>query len=73
MKIQDAKPGDVLRDKDGAVWLRGEAFARAIYDPSSEPASEIDDGEFECSAAWGLFAAEKYGPFTRLVPEQETP
>ena len=33
MRIQDAKPGDVLRDKDGAVWLRGEAFARAIYDP----------------------------------------
>ena len=68
MKIQDAKPGDVLRDKGGALWLRGERRARLLM-------SEDETGDMVLLGAYPrtFDMVEFYGPFTRLVPEQETP
>ena len=64
MRIQDAKPGDVLRDKDGDAWHLDEEGATV-------------SNEWGDSAYWlrSFFyrADECYGPFTRLVPEHETP
>lgn len=68
MKIQDAKPGDVLRDKDGDVWVVFGAHSAVCVVQEGGP-------------QWGLMGsdsmsakrAEAFGPFTRLVPEQDTP
>lgn len=67
MKIQDAKPGDVLADADGALWLVGKTMARCILDDDDR------DGDRKTYGADPLViaAAEKFGPFTRLVPEKE--
>ena len=65
MRIQDAKPGDVLRDKDGALWLVGKDGARCIYEPGVDLSGDEGGVEFG--------GVNHYGPFTRLVPEQETP
>ena len=42
MLISDAKPGDILQDRDGAVWLIGKAKARCIYNPESEPGGDCN-------------------------------
>lgn len=78
MKIQDAKPGDVLRDRSGSLWL-------------VEPAAWLVDGVAAAriaelrspSVGGGSYAvgptripvarAEEHGPFVRLVSEKETP
>lgn len=72
MKIQDATPGDVLRDKDGALWLKGEHRARCIYDPMN-PADTGDHSAPPAESIRNPVQVEIYGPFTRLVPEKETP
>lgn len=69
MKIQDAKPGDVLRDRDGALWLKGEHRARCIYDP----ANSADTGDSVSPHAESIrdsAQVEQFGPFVRLVPEE---
>ena len=61
MRISDAKPGDVLRDTDGGLWQRqgsGVVFFGLLG--SIEWSDDEIDG-VEC----------EFGPFTRLVPEQE--
>ena len=72
MKLADAKPGDVLADKDGALWLKGEHRARCIY----EPANPEDTGDHPSPPAESIrnpAQVEIYGPFVRIVPETETP
>ena len=69
MRIQDAKPGDVLRDRDGALWLKGVARARCIYDPSNP----LDTGDTVSPHAESIrdpAQVEQFGPFVRLVPEE---
>lgn len=70
MKIQDASPGDFLQDRDGGVWLRGKEMAVCLHDPADKRS-----GDHSSLAAdpFAIEYAEKFGPFTRLVPEQETP
>lgn len=67
MRISDAEVGDVLMDGSGALWVRGTAYARCVYDPNGD--SQSGDGE-----SWGavpvlMAEVEWFGPFTRLVPE----
>lgn len=66
MKIADAKPGDVLRDAQGAKWLVSRRTARCIYDPRDL----LDEGD-DVGAPMPLDSADRFGPFTRLVPERE--
>jgi len=68
VKIQDAKPGDVLRDKDGALWLRGKKNARVLDDPTENSSG---DSTFEADPVT-LDHCEQFGPFVRLVPEEES-
>jgi hypothetical protein len=68
MRILDAHPGDVLRDKDGDLWLRGERNARVLTDSGTGD----EDSQFEAFSV-PLDDVEKHGPFTRLAPEKETP
>lgn len=70
MKLADASPGDFLQDASGAVWLRGTEAARCLYDPA-------DKRDGDCNSfgadAMTIEEAEQFGPFARLVREQETP
>ena len=66
MRIQDAKPGDVLVDAGGAKWMRSKSGAWCLFDPSDES----EDGEEPAFFSNSLHA-ESFGPFTRLVPEVE--
>lgn len=62
MKIADAKPGDVLRDRDGDVWVRSARRALLVYSDG--------DGEGETAAPMDPEQADRvWGPFVRLVPE----
>ena len=72
MRISDAKPGDVLRDTVGDLWLvaadgawflteRGAPIVIAVSLPFDYTRDAI---------AYG-FADDDHGPFTRLVPEPE--
>lgn len=74
MKIQDAKPGDVLRDKNGAMWLRGIVMARCVHDPVTDMDGD-GVGSVMMTAtpfdALSVSTCEQFGPFTRLVPEVE--
>ena len=67
MRIQDAKPGDVLADADGALWLVGKTKARCILDDREQDGDRMTYGADPLTIA----TAEKFGPFTRLVPEKE--
>lgn len=69
MRIQDAKPGDILQDRDGAVWLRGKEMAVCLHDPADK---RTGDHESLAADPFAIEYAEKFGPFVRLVPEQET-
>ena len=70
MKIQDAKPGDVLRDKDGFVWRCTKKGATCAHATGMMPSR----GFFRWWPSARLaFVDAEFGPFTRLVPEQETP
>jgi hypothetical protein len=71
MRIQDAKPGDMLRDKDGDPWLvlpEGQAVNIWEARKSGPTWPEIGLSELSVDVEWidGV-----YGPFTRLVPEVE--
>lgn len=70
MKLADAKPGDILQDAIGAVWLRGTKAARCLHDPDGK-----HDGDCSSFGADPMVIeeAEQFGPFVRLVPEKETP
>lgn len=70
MRIQDAEAGDVLADRDLAIWLRGENGARCLYDPDFDCGGDLDAPG---GMSLPLEAVEKFGPFTRLVPEKEAP
>ena len=70
MKLADAKPGDILQDRDGAVWLIGKSKALCIYNPETEPGGESHAVE-DAAEAILLLEVERWGPFTRIVPEQE--
>ena len=72
MKLADAKPGDILQDRDGAVWLIGKSKARCIYNPETEPGGDSHAVEDPAEAIL-LLEVAKWGPFTRLVSEKETP
>lgn len=66
MNIKDAKPGDVLADKDGAIWLRGVKRARVLLD--AEDAHCGDKGS-DYADAMDIGGAEKFGPFTIIYPQ----
>ena len=70
MKLADAKPGDILQDRDGAVWLRGKEAARCLNDPDDKR-----DGDCQSFGADPMVIeeADQFGPFVRLVPEKEAP
>lgn len=67
MKIRDAKPGDVLRDWDGDVWLvqwKGQVIVAFILTKS--------DGQMaDEPVQYERHDAERFGPFVRLAPERE--
>lgn len=69
MKLADAKPGDILQDRDGDTWARGERMARCLFEAAD------DSGDFRAAPTHpiAISSAEKFGPFTRLAPEKETP
>lgn len=69
MKLADAKPGDILQDRDGAVWLKGEHRARCIYEPMN-PADTGDNASPPAESIRNPAQVEMYGPFVRLVPEE---
>ena len=68
MRLADGKPGDIMQDASGAVWLRGREAARCLNDPG-------DKRDGDCSGlgadAMVIEEAEQFGPFVRLVPEKE--
>ena len=68
MRIQDAEAGDVLRDKDGDVWVVFGAHSAVCVVQVGEPQWELRGGD-----SMSAKKAEAFGPFTRLVPEKETP
>jgi len=68
MKIQDAKLGDVLVDAEGDIWVMVLA-ARKITGPYSHESDECASG----STLMRLDEDLRCFPFTRLVPEKETP
>ena len=61
MRISDAKPGDVLMDRDGDVWARRDDHAVCVV----EAGAPVVSGK----KWWLVGDAEHFGPFTRLVPE----
>ena len=61
MQISDAKPGDVLVDRDGDVWARRLNYAVCVVESGAPVASG--------KKRWIVGDAEQFGPFTRLVPE----
>ena len=45
MRIQDAKPGDILQDRDGAVWVNAQREIWAcIFDPAAPRFDSDGDG-----------------------------
>lgn len=65
MTMQEARPGSVLRDKDGDYWWRGETTAAVL----TEGGHAVD------AFARSLRDVEEFGPFTLVatVPEERTP
>ena len=62
MKLNDAKPGDVLRDKDGDLWLRLADRAALLTQRGAKFHGHGESLDMPWSDA-------QQGPFTRLVPE----
>lgn len=69
MKIQDAKPGDVVRSEFGDVYFVDRHGALWILTDGGRP-SEPEHFCWKDEISGALGADD---PFTRLVPEQETP
>ena len=63
MKLADAKPGDILRDKDGDVWVVESGYVACVVERGR---AYLGDGD----CRWAAHAAEHFGPFARLVPEE---
>jgi hypothetical protein len=57
-----------LQDRDGAVWLRGKEAAVCLHDPADKRSG--DQSSFSADPMV-IEEAEKFGPFVRLVPEEE--
>ncbi len=68
MRLADAKPGDFLQDVDGAVWLCGKDAAVCLHDPADKRTG--DHASFAADPMV-IEEAERFGPFARLVPEEE--
>lgn len=68
MKLADARPGDILQDESGAVWLRGTEAARCLNDPADKRNGDCNSAGADAMA---IEEAEPFGPFVRLVPETE--
>lgn len=66
MKLADANPGDILQDRDGDTWVRGQDMARCLFE------AKDDNGDFRAAPTHpiAISVAEKFGPFTRLIPEE---
>lgn len=62
--MQDARPGTLLLDRDGAIWLRGSNRARCLAG-----AEEMVTGDGRWSGGAYVDATERYGPFTVLYPQ----
>ncbi len=61
MRISDAKVGDVLRGRRGSLWVRGDGDAAwCVFDHGPT---------FSMETRASL--VEAFGPFTRLVPEEQ--
>ena len=65
MKLADAKPGDILQDRDGDTWVRMAGNFAICIVQHGEPEFEL-----RRSDARRLESAELCGPFVRLVPEE---
>jgi len=68
MNIRDGKLGDVLADRDGAIWLRGTEKARVLYDPSCDVSGDDDTRGAD---ALPISYVEEFGPFTVLYPQAD--
>ena len=70
MNLAESNPGDFLQDRDGGVWLRGKGMAVCLHDPADK---RTGDHASLAADPFAIEYAEKFGPFVRLVPEQDTP
>lgn len=70
MKLADAKPGDILQDRDGDVWVRTSHGAAVLF--KSQGSDEHEASKWDLSPD-PYESPERFGPFTRLVPEKEAP
>ena len=73
MKLADAKPGDVLLDKDGDPWIMlPDDMAANIWETRKSGPTWPDVGldDIAVRVEW---VDTMYGPFTRLVPEALAP
>ena len=61
--MQDARPGTLLVDRDGAIWLRGTRRTRCIAG-----ADDMVTGDGRWVAGAYIDAVERYGPFTVIFP-----
>lgn len=63
MRISDAKPGDVLQDNGGDIWVvLPDGLVSCLMGRSGGPVRGFTDHPD---------TVEVFGPFARLVPEQE--
>ena len=69
MRLADAKVGDVIADKDGALWLKGEHRARCIYDPA-DPDDTGDHPSPPADSIRNPAHVEIYGPFALVYSPQ---
>jgi hypothetical protein len=68
MRISDAKPGDVLQDNDGDIWVvLPDGLVSCLMGRSRGPVRGLTDRGFTDHPD----TVEVFGPFARLVPEQE--
>lgn len=73
MRISDAKPGDVLRDIVGDLWLVAEDGAWFLTERGFPIViAESLPFDYTRDAIALGFADDDHGPFARLVPEPQT-
>jgi hypothetical protein len=61
VKIQDAKPGDIMQDCDGDTW---------VVDHQGLAWCVLDCLAVGGDISWRRADAEQFGPFVRLVHEE---
>jgi hypothetical protein len=70
MRLEDAKPGEVLQDANGEIWVRTARGAVCVFNPKDRDDMEASPGgRLEGAGVFSLESKECCGPFTRLVPE----